>query len=563
LEYYTVRRLKELSEKSKDLLGKQDDPDPYDEYSKVQSATNPSAYRTNSRQACNFSFPPGIRRPYKSIRTEEAFASETEDRTQTLVSDYEYDVTDSELAAEAAAAAQDLAVEQEMIGLEENDVELHGGGKAEETAAVQEFWKKAREEARLAGFNMEEFDAMVEDERVPLKQIEPYDVRLNKALNELYVKKKQYLRLDGPADSNLQKFSPKFAEMIRNITNQELIPGSSLVYSNFITAEGLTIFGYALEVNGFTKIEVVGTESDPVLTPEAEASLRKGPGARENRFAFFTGEDWQRKTVLRIFNGRINELPPKIQKIMRESGYEELGNKHGEICKVFGITKAGVEGISLKFVRGVHLMEPHWNEVQTDQAKGRAVRICSHAELPPEERTVSIFTYVMEFTKEDIDSKRISEAIKMKDKEKTTDQHILMLGKKKSELTGAFLKIMKEAAIDCPLFVGQNEPGLKCYQGLAGSPTESAIQPNLETNVQAGELEERVVAPAHKPNHEPGAKRIVLSIKGQQYFLEPDSSGDPNRFLAYDTLDVKRKNPVYRMFKDPVTGSWRRPELYA
>lgn len=574
LQYYSVRRLKELSEKSSDLLGKQNDPDPYDEYSKVQSATNPSAYRTNSRQACNFAFPPGIRRPYKSIRTEEAFASETEDRTQALVSDYEYDVTDAELAEEAAAAAEDLAVEKEMVGLEEDDntllsKEQRGGAKtAEEAAAVRDFLKKARDEAKLAGFDMEEYDAlMTEDEGAgPLKQIDPYDVRLNKALNELYVKKKQFLRLDGPAGSNLQKYSPKFAEMIRNITNPELIPGSSLVYSNFITAEGLTIFGYALESNGFTKIEITGTESDPILSPEAEASLRKGPGARENRFAFFTGEDWQRKTALRIFNGRINELPPKIQKIMRESGYEELGNKHGEICKVFGITKAGVEGISLKFVRGVHLMEPHWNEVQTDQAKGRAVRICSHAELPPEERTVSIFTYVMEFTKEDIDEKRVVEAIKIKDKEKTTDQHILFLAKKKSELTGAFLKIMKEAAIDCPLFAGENEPGLKCYQGLDGNPSESSAQPNLETNVQAGELEERVAAKPGAPPEAvmPGVGRQVIELKGQKLFLEIDpEAGDPTVFLAYDILDVKKKTPIYRLFKDPVTGTWdrnRRPQ---
>ncbi len=565
MQYYTVRRLKELSEKSKDLLGKQNDPDPYDEYSKVQSATNPSAYRTNSRQACNFAFPPGTRRPYKSIKTEEAFASETEDKTLALVSDYEYDVTDKELAEEAAAAAEDLAVEREMVGLEEN--EQLGGGKAEEDAAVRDFLNKAKEEARLAGFDMEEFEDELSTE--PLKHIDPYDVRLNKALNELYVKKKQYLRLDGASESNLQKFSPKFAEMIRNITNPERVPGSSLVYSNFITAEGLTIFGYALEANGFTKIEITGTEADPVLTPEAEASLRKGPGARENRFAFFTGEDWQRKTALRIFNGRINELPPKIQKIMRESGYEELGNKHGEICKVFGITKAGVEGISLKFVRGVHLMEPHWNEVQTDQAKGRAVRICSHAELPPEERTVSIFTYVMEFTKEDIDEKQVIEAIKIKDKEKTTDQHILMLAKKKSELTGAFLKIMKEAAIDCPLFSGQNEPGLKCYQGLDGSPSESAAQPNLETNVHAGEIEERVGAKdakeeAQQEQQQPGVGRQVIELKGQKLFLEQDpEAGDPTVFLAYDILDLKKKTPIYRLFKDPVTGTWdrnRRPQ---
>ena len=32
-------------------------------------------------------------------------------------------------------------------------------------------------------------------------------------------------------------------------------------------------------------------------------------------------------------------------------------------------------------IRQVHLMEPYWNTVLTEQAAGRAVRLCSHATL--------------------------------------------------------------------------------------------------------------------------------------------------------------------------------------
>ena len=121
---------------------------------------------------------------------------------------------------------------------------------------------------------------------------------------------------------------------------------------------------------------------------------------------------------------------------------------------------------------------------------------------------------------------------------------------------------MKEAAIDCPLFSGQNETGLKCYQGLDGSPSESATQPNLETNVHAGEIEERVApkAAAEAPAAvEPGIGRQVIELKGQKLFIETDpDAGDPTVFLAYDILDLKKKTPIYRLFKDPVTGTWDR-----
>ena len=45
------------------------------------------------------------------------------------------------------------------------------------------------------------------------------------------------------------------------------------------------------------------------------------------------------------------------------------------------ITASGAEGISLKNVRFVHIMEPYWHPVKR-QVIGRARRICSHADLP-------------------------------------------------------------------------------------------------------------------------------------------------------------------------------------
>ena len=42
----------------------------------------------------------------------------------------------------------------------------------------------------------------------------------------------------------------------------------------------------------------------------------------------------------------------------------------GEIIKVIMITAAGAEGISLKNTRYVHIMEPYWHPVRTDQVIG-------------------------------------------------------------------------------------------------------------------------------------------------------------------------------------------------
>ena len=44
----------------------------------------------------------------------------------------------------------------------------------------------------------------------------------------------------------------------------------------------------------------------------------------------------------------------------------------GEIIKVFMITSSGSEGINLRNTRYVHIMEPYWHPVRTEQVIGRA-----------------------------------------------------------------------------------------------------------------------------------------------------------------------------------------------
>ena len=66
------------------------------------------------------------------------------------------------------------------------------------------------------------------------------------------------------------------------------------------------------------------------------------------------------------------------------------------------ITSSGSEGITLKNTRFVHIIEPYWHPVRTDQVIGRARRICSHQDLPEQYKTVEVFMYLMTFTHEQL-----------------------------------------------------------------------------------------------------------------------------------------------------------------
>ena len=58
--------------------------------------------------------------------------------------------------------------------------------------------------------------------------------------------------------------------------------------------------------------------------------------------------------------------------------------------QVLFISKAGGEGLDMKGVRHVILMEPTWNEASNEQVIGRAIRYKSHVDLPANQQNVTV-----------------------------------------------------------------------------------------------------------------------------------------------------------------------------
>ena len=85
---------------------------------------------------------------------------------------------------------------------------------------------------------------------------------------------------------------------------------------------------------------------------------------------------------------KINILENIVEKL-----YNKIENIEGKVVKYILIAGAGSEGISLRNVRQIHIMEPFWNETRIMQLVGRAIRQCYHKDLPMEERIVDIFKY--------------------------------------------------------------------------------------------------------------------------------------------------------------------------
>jgi hypothetical protein len=317
--------------------------------------------------------------------------------------------------------------------------------------------------------------------------------------------------------------------------------------------EGIGVFGMALEANGFMQIEVTGPETDLRLTDETIASLKENP--KQPRYILYSGDSSIRirQTFINLFNyGRAkSKLPSKIRDVLEETELDSTGNLRGEICRVFMITGAGAEGLSLRNVRSVHIMEPYWNKVRTEQVKGRAVRICSHSDLPysenPEEnqRTVEVFTYIATF-----DPKiKPNVTIQLQDNSKTSDQYIESLANAKEKVSNDILSLLKAGAVDCVLNKTENEQGISCFV-QTGSIHEFLYDPRFEKD--SGRVTEGVKV--EQTSTMITKKRV--KYKGAEYYLIKDPSKEKEYIYAID--DILYETPLGELTQHPIT---KKPDL--
>lgn len=271
-----------------------------------------------------------------------------------------------------------------------------------------------------------EYDSEIHDPIIKEKgdmQITLYKRDIKKKL-DLLENDPFFLSMNG-----LKTHSPKFFNIIEKINN---LKGTALIYSQFKVLEGLGILELTLEKNGYTRFSL--KKKDSVWNINFDEK-KKG----KHKFIILNPKDEESKILLKIFNNELNEIPDNIAK-----QFKDKNNITGDIIKIALITQSGAEGISLKNVRQVHILEPYWNKIRIDQVIGRAIRTCSHHDLPFDERYVNIYIYMM--TLNNNQKKQFKNKVKEME---TTDQYIYESAKLKNNLIEQILQLLQKASIDC------------------------------------------------------------------------------------------------------------------
>jgi len=353
-----------------------------------------------------------------------------------------------------------------------------------------------------------------------------YQARIEKALNLLKKNGDKYLIPEG-----LEKYSPKFLKLLENIVDPEH-PGLHLIYSQFRTLEGVGIFSMILEENGFARFKIKKNSAGLWDLNMSEEDIGKPT------YALYTGtEDAEEREIIRnIFNGTWGSIPSTLSAKLKKMA---ANNNMGEVVKIIMITSSGSEGITLRNTRYVHIVEPYWHPVRSEQVIGRARRICSHQALEEKYKTVEVFMYLMTFTERQLEGDPTSESkegkgplvsveLKLKDKSKldseqaiseygsttiTTDEALYEISNIKKNITAGILKAVKESSMDCAIHAGSNaKEGIACYSFGNPPPSSFSYKPSYgtEEKEQISKINKKQIT----------WKAYPITIKGIKYALK-------------------------------------------
>lgn len=228
---------------------------------------------------------------------------------------------------------------------------------------------------------------------------------------------------------NFDKYSPKLVKIFKNI-NEFHKNQISLVYSNFLES-GLIVFTEYLKLNNYCDYNDNSSDNDKKL-----------------KYAIFSGQ----------------QTPEERENIIKLVNSSE--NKNGNLISILLISKSGAEGLDLKNIRSVHIMEPYWNFSLIEQIIARAVRYKSHELLEKNEQNVQTYIYLSDYNKQYL----LKEKEKLKENKKnkqtklelTTDINIFKNAIKNQELIQIFLKSIASTSIECK-FLNKKNINYKCF----------------------------------------------------------------------------------------------------
>lgn len=243
---------------------------------------------------------------------------------------------------------------------------------------------------------------------------------------------------------NIGKYSSKIKNVCDSIcsyatdpiTNEpvaKVCDGIVLIYSQQLYG-GVIPIALALEEMGFVRYGKANTlfGKAPEMNTKEKQVIKQALQKSGNKYVLITGNE---------------KLSPDNDSDIKaltgdENTNDTKDSPSGSVVKVVIISMAGSEGIDLKAIRQIHILDPWYNMNRIEQIIGRGVRNFSHKTLSFEKRNVQIFLYATLLTDNE---------------EESADLYVYRVAEKKAQQIGKISRVLKQTAVDCILNHEQTE----------------------------------------------------------------------------------------------------------
>jgi hypothetical protein len=255
-------------------------------------------------------------------------------------------------------------------------------------------------------------------------------------------------------EENLVNYSPKSAFIIKNLRKSR---GPVFVYSRFIKSGALPL-ALALEANGYTPY---GRDRGLLYEGSMLESGRQCALCEEREKTHKSSNHQFIPAKYVLLTGRKDISPNNNEAVIAERAFT---NYNGADIKVVIGSQVASEGIDLKYIREIYVMDSWFHLNKMEQVLGRGIRTCSHIhpKITKEQRNCTIYLLVNSLSRN----------------KESADMYMYRLGITKALQMGKVTRRIKEYALDCNLNINVN-----IIQGLPNRIQTDAQGNTYEVNV--------------------------------------------------------------------------------